>query len=372
MCYAHPGPRCSGHMLLLMQQHIELYNEHPTPENKARMKQSVENFLRTPEGIKRLREEGGLFNILLARRFERERKAKIMAYHASKNRDMPVSNVEVVSYQMGADNLLHSANGEPSLVLSDGRTAWHKEGKLHREDGPALINTNHNGTGTTVEAYYHEGELHRDEAEGPAWENKDSGEAGYYRHGKLHRDNGPAVIHGDGKGGLVAEIYYQNDKRHRVDGPAEVRYEPDGTLTEMYYIDGVRHREDGPAISVRNGLREEYYQYGKRHRVDGPAMIRHTKDGVDYDYYQNGKVHREDGPAVIRLNGRREEYYQDGKHHRVDGPAVIYRTKSGVQNESYYQNGELHREDGPAVIDREHGRTEWFMHGKPVSAPNNA
>lgn len=40
----------------------------------------------------------------------------------------------------------------------------------------------------------------------------------WYRHGKLHRDDGPAIMWGDGDWD-----YYQNGKRHRLDGPASLR-----------------------------------------------------------------------------------------------------------------------------------------------------
>ena len=57
-------------------------------------------------------------------------------------------------------------------------TGWYVEGKLHREDGPALI---HNG-----------------------------GEKEWHLHGKLHRLDGPAIV----DGGL--EIYYIDGKNYTL------------------------------------------------------------------------------------------------------------------------------------------------------------
>jgi len=66
----------------------------------------------------------------------------------------------------------------------------------------------------------------------------------YNLEGKLHRENGPAVeyINGDKR-------YYINDKLQREDGPAIEDLNGD----KWYYINGKRHREDGPAIEFVNG-----------------------------------------------------------------------------------------------------------------------
>ena len=58
----------------------------------------------------------------------------------------------------------HCANG-PAVSGRDGQE-WYWKGKLHRENGPAVIRT--------------------------------TGYQAWYRHGKRHRDDGPAAIHGNG------------------------------------------------------------------------------------------------------------------------------------------------------------------------------
>jgi len=63
---------------------------------------------------------------------------------------------------------------------------WHREdGKLHREDGPAMVYEN--GT----KAWFINGQLHR--TDGPAIEYAD-GAKYWYQSGKLHRKDGPACI----------------------------------------------------------------------------------------------------------------------------------------------------------------------------------
>ena len=73
---------------------------------------------------------------------------------------------------------------------SDGRKQWLLNGKLHREDGPAV-----------------------------EWSD---GTKEWWLNGKLHCVDGPAVEWPSG-----TKEWYLNGKRHRVDGPAKER--PDGS-----------------------------------------------------------------------------------------------------------------------------------------------
>jgi len=67
--------------------------------------------------------------------------------------------------------------------------------------------------------------------------------------GKLHREDGPAVECSNGD-----KYYYINDKLHREDGPAKEYANGD----KSFYINGKHHREDGPAIEWRNGYKCYY------------------------------------------------------------------------------------------------------------------
>ena len=64
--------------------------------------------------------------------------------------------------------------------------------------------------------------------------------------GRLHREDGPALIHANG-----SEKWYLNGVRHRDDGPACVYVNG----TEKWYRHGRRHRDDGPAASYPDGRR---------------------------------------------------------------------------------------------------------------------
>ena len=113
-----------------------------------------------------------------------------------------------------------------------------KNGKLHRDDGPAVI--------------------------------KADGTQEWYQHDELHRDDGPAVIKA-----YRTQEWYQLGVRHRDDGPAVIK--ADGT--QEWYQRGVRHRDDGPAVIKADGT-QEWYQRGQLCRKDGPAFIQ--PDGSQY------------------------------------------------------------------------------------------
>lgn len=66
----------------------------------------------------------------------------------------------------------------------------------------------------------------------------------YYLNGKLHREDGPALAIP-----YVKKAWYLNGKLHRIDGPAE---EWDWG-TKYWYLNGELHREDGPAIEYADG-----------------------------------------------------------------------------------------------------------------------
>lgn len=143
---------------------------------------------------------------------------------------------------------------------------WEVQGKLHREDGPALTRGQ------------------REE---------------WYWNGIRHRVGGPAVK--DPSQGV--EMWYQNGEHHRSDGPATIleSVSPDGTgsrsRTLTWYYLGLRHNAYGPAdICTEDGriYREQYYIAGQRHRIDGPAY-------VEYDHNGN--------ESEIRWYIRDQEYY---------------------------------------------------------------
>ena len=88
-------------------------------------------------------------------------------------------------------------------VHSDGAKEWYQNGKLHREDGPAV---EWSGGGTKF----------------------------WYQNGKLHREDGPAIEYSSG-----SRFWFLNGKRHREDGPAYEYY--DGT--KDWFLEGTHYTE---------------------------------------------------------------------------------------------------------------------------------
>jgi len=62
---------------------------------------------------------------------------------------------------------------------------WYKEGKRHREDGPAVEDSN--------------------------------GTKSWFKEGRYHREDGPAIEFSEG-----SKFWYINGNRHRLDGPAKI------------------------------------------------------------------------------------------------------------------------------------------------------
>ena len=87
---------------------------------------------------------------------------------------------------------------EYTVKVYNDRTEWFLNGKLHREDGPAV-----------------------------EW---NSGDKEWFLNGQRHREDGPAAEYANGK------FWYLNDQQHREDGPA-AEY-ADGC--KFWYLNGKR------------------------------------------------------------------------------------------------------------------------------------
>jgi hypothetical protein len=95
------------------------------------------------------------------------------------------------------------------VVAKDGTKRWYSDGRLHRENGPAVMYID----GTNV--WYYHGEIHRDN--GPAMEHLNGTKCWYIR-GQLHREDGPAMEFLNGSGFW----YYHN---RRVDCASQKEFE---------------------------------------------------------------------------------------------------------------------------------------------------
>lgn len=189
-------------------------------------------------------------------------------------------------------------HNRPDVALSDGMhmlpngaTVHARDGKIHRDGGPAFLGIDGS------EKWFRKGLLHRED--GPALINPQRGEERWFFDGELHREGGPAVILADGR-----QEWWVKGLPHRTGGPAMIY--TDGT--RQWWKHGALHREDGPAITREVTETPEWCQNGKQQREDGSAIERR---GAVTSWWLNGQLHREDGPAVIHPDGR-QEWYLDG------------------------------------------------------------
>jgi len=77
------------------------------------------------------------------------------------------------------------------------------------------------------------------------------GGVAFVKNGKVHRENGPAIEQSNGD-----KFWYINGKLHREGGPAS-EYQ---NGYKEWWINGKRHREDGPAIIYSNGNKFWYVE----------------------------------------------------------------------------------------------------------------
>lgn len=76
------------------------------------------------------------------------------------------------------------------------------------------------------------------------WSNS---ETSFYKEGKLHRENGPAIEFLNG-----TKYWYIEGKIHREDGPAFITSKG----TKEWWIEGKFHRIDGPAVELLGGYKQ--------------------------------------------------------------------------------------------------------------------
>ena len=91
------------------------------------------------------------------------------------------------------------------------------------------------------------------------------GDKHWFLNGKLHREDGPAVEYVDGY-----KSWYLNGKFHREDGPA-VEYE---NGDKQWFLNGLCHREDGPAIEFADGTKEWYLNGKEVTEDEYPQLVK--------------------------------------------------------------------------------------------------
>jgi hypothetical protein len=164
----------------------------------------------------------------------------------------------------------------------------------------------------------------------------------YQKNEKLHRDNGPAVIE---KG---VEMYYKNGIIHNDQGPAIIYTMRNGKKEEYYYLHGSKVSQSNFEKFKNNNHTTKNVKTSNHYFDTNSENYTTTIVGNEEKRtYSNGKIeylldglrHRDNGPAYIADDV--EKYYYNGKLHRIDGPAIVYKDNNASNlHEFYYLNGD--------------------------------
>lgn len=215
-----------------------------------------------------------------------------------------------IKYTLG--NYIYAITTKDNITLEEWYINSKKHGmRRHRTDGPAFIG--YEDGEIRLQEWWLNGKVSRED--GPAiiryFEDKSIRTEEWFFKGNHHRIGGPADTQFYRPGVLKYKIWYKDGKMHNSNGPASIEYYDNGNVEAIeWYKDGKKHNENGPAIQSYRisppGTQFLYYETwyidGQRHRDDGPAHIVYRRDGItpkDRDWYKNGKLHNTSGPARI-------------------------------------------------------------------------
>lgn len=327
-------------------------------------------------------------------------------------RDVPVG------FGMTDEIILVRSFAYPSGTLET--IEWYKNGKLDKDDRPAIVEYYKDGT-IKIEEWYKDDQLHRDNA--PAvveyYKDKTIKLEQWYKNHKLHRVAGPAVVEYYENKTIKTEKWYEKDELHRIDSPAVTEYYQDKTIkSKKWYERGMLNRyfneyalieyyENGNVRlkeKYRNGqlsgtkakvqyypdqtvMLEESYRNGQLYGFELPAVVAYDENGKKkyVKCYRDDRLHNyPDQPAVIFYDAEKiffssrtndppkvkEQYFTDGvlmkevwyKNDKIsrEGAAakISYFVTGEIKSEEWYENGEYHRENN------EPAKTEYFSPGK--------
>jgi hypothetical protein len=266
------------------------------------------------------------------------------------------------------NNKLHREDG-PALESAEGLKFWYLQGNQYTEAGWKKKVSAMKKKDIKSKTASHEAT----DSTQPVMEVDNYGIKRWKLNGRLHREDGPAVESINGN-----KEWYCHGQLHRVDGPAIEWYDGD----KWWYLKGKKYTEAGWKKQVSSMKKRDVNSKTVSHEANDPTqqVMEVVEDGTKY-WKLNGQLHREDGPAIEWFNGRKDWYLHD-KLHREDGPALEYTDGSKFWylhgqchrvdgpaiewtdgDKYWYLHGKLHRDDGPA-IEWCNGDKKWFLQGK--------
>lgn len=160
----------------------------------------------------------------------------------------------------------------------------------------------------------------------------EEGKIAFLKEGKYHREDGPAFLNPKRNNRSIYEGWWLNGVQHNLNGPARVNN--DGS--NSYYINGnwIRKENFAKEVAKHKESHPEFISIQERNEREA-SMESHKKvesyahfDGIEtftgsvidaiglVCYYKNGKKHREDGPAFINTKNNPDwvpsSFYCDG------------------------------------------------------------
>ena len=170
-----------------------------------------------------------------------------------------ISSITISWFKNG---LLHSIRDIPAFTQKSGWsivTAWYKNGKHHRENGPAVIISyidNGRRFDNTI-VYYKNGERHRED--GPARINMSFKRVEWWQHGELHRDNDlPPEIYKNESGYTI--VRYFNNGKYREDLPALISFNKYDIAYNMFKNNKCIHHGRNSDYYCSSRLNDEFFE----------------------------------------------------------------------------------------------------------------
>lgn len=226
--------------------------------------------------------------------------------------------------------------------MSDGTKQYlNEKGLLHREDGPAVVYPGPSlilGKKANEPLWYLNGKMITEHEWGRltcfTGITDDGAERRHWKDGRLHREDGPALVH---SGNRPDECWWCLNGKVMTEEEWGERTHFSG-MTEcggkkIYWKAGKLHREDGPAVVYLDEVRSVFFylqgqdiipaEWGRQTHFSGQTE---WHDGLKA-YWKEGLLHREDGPAIE---------YPPGSIRAVGNPFPISAPLAGEPREGQY------------------------------------
>jgi hypothetical protein len=244
----------------------------------------------------------------------------------------------------------------------------------HREDGPASITLNHDGT--IEEKWFKHGEPYnpnghdlmkwaslKAEQGGPLWTEPGN-----------RRPDGPTgptqvLVHPDSGVRFYEAHHNILGRLDRADGPSQTirDLQTGATLLLAHHKDGLHHRQEAAAVERfdrKTGKPNErlWMLEGKPANPDGPAIIRANEDRTYTGFAKDGRIlygrtiDNETGVVLVEEDRRNDgTKAPSGTRRERDGKVIFQEWRDSRYNQ--------HRDNGPAVV-AEGGHEQWYRNGR--------